>query len=274
VRSTVVGACVSFLLAAVFGGCSKSPAPAAAPGGGVPSQAHEMALRPDQVRFQLGGIASAVRVERRPATRLTARPVPGTRAMPAHLLFVLDPATLPDPALPEARALIVYPAADWSRIYARLGRADVDPVPALSRLLETRPAEVNIAFPPSPAHENARQILRTAVRYIEFRGGRGVRFLTVYQADPLPIADRDVVYVFNGLTDDRVFWVTLDLPVTARVLPTASAVLASLGDYDRFVAGNKAYVAEVARKLAAAAPDSFEPHLERADAMLESLTIR
>jgi len=274
VRASIIRPCVFSLLAVALAGCSRSPAPPAPAGETTPSPAREITLRADQIHFDRTGIATDVRVERRPATRLPARPDPGTRAAPAHLLVVLDPATLPDPAWPEARALIVYPAADWSRTYARLGRANDDPVAALRRLLVDEPTDVKIEFPPAPAHEGAREVLRTAIRYLEFQGGRGVRFLTVYQADPLPIADRDVVYVFQGLTDDGRYWVTLNLPVTARALPTADAALAGLADYDRFLAGHESYLADVVRKLSAASPDSFAPRLERVDGMLESLAIR
>jgi hypothetical protein len=204
---------------------------------------------------------------------LKARPDPGTRATPAYLLFVLDPVTLPDPAVPESRALIVYPAIDWSRTYARLGRTGEDPLPVFKQLLDEEPRDLRIEFPPAPDHVGAREILRTGIRYLRFHHGRGVRFLTVYQADPLPVADRDVLYVFHGLTDDGRYWATLQFPLTTRVLPPPDVALAALADYDRFVAGYARYVGTIASKLAAARLDDFAPRLDRLDAMLESLAI-
>jgi hypothetical protein len=262
------------LLLAALAGCSKSPPPAPAAGadnGGSP--AREIALRPEQVRFDHTGIASDVRVERRPATRMPARPGAGTQATPAHLLIILDPATLPDPAVPETRALIVYPAADWSKTYARLHRPAEDPVPALRKLLDDETPEMRIEFPPAAGHAGARQILRSAVRYLRFQGGHGVRFLTVYQGDPLPISDRDFVYVFQGLTTDGRYWVTLNLPVTVRGLPPPDAAVAQLADYDRFVADHERYLADIVHKLRDARSEDFTPRLERIDAMLESLAI-
>jgi hypothetical protein len=261
------------LLACALAACSKSPPVPPVARDDIPSPAREISLRPDQIRFDRTGIATIVRVERRPATRLKARPEPGTQATPAHLLVILDPAMLADPAWPEARALIVYPAADWSKIYARLGHASQDPVPAFIRLLDDEPQNPSIEFPPAPGHAGARQIVRSAVKYLEFHKGRGVRFLTVYQVDPLPVADRDVVYVFHGLTDNGRYWVTLNFPVTARVLPAPGAALAELSDYERFIAGHAKYVAELARKLNTARSDDFAPRLDRIDAMLASLAI-
>ncbi len=270
---SVVRVCVLLLMASA-GACSKAPpaAPAAAPGE-IPTPAREIALRPEQIRFDRNGIAAEIRAERRPATRLAAHPDPATPASPAQLLVILDPATLADPAIPETRALIVYPAEDWSQLYARLGRASEDPLPALRAALDRQPQAIGMEFPPTAGHTGARQIFRSAVRYLEFHGGRGVRFLTVYQGDPLPVADHDVVYVFHGLTDDGKYWVTLNLPLSARVLPAPDAALTALADYDRFVREHATDIAEVGRKLGVARPEDFTPRLDRIDAMLESLSI-
>ena len=254
--------------------CSKSPPPPPpVDRAEIPSLAREISLRPDQIRFDRTGITTAIRVERRPASRLRARPDPNAQATPAHILVVLDPATLPDPAWPESRALIIYPASDWSKTYARIGRQGQDPLPALKKLLDEEPREVRNELPPAPGHAGARQIVRSAVRYLEFHAGRGVRFLTVYQGDPLPVANRDIVYVFHGLTNDGRYWVTLNFPLTTRLLPTPDAALAALADYDRFLAGYPNYVAELARRLASARAEDFTPRLDRLDAMLESLAI-
>ncbi len=264
------------VLALIFGvgACSKvPPAATAAPTGEIPTPAREISLRPEQVRFDHTGIATEIRVERRPATRLAARPDPLTPASPAQLLVILNPATLPDPAFPETRALIVYPAEDWSKTYARLGRASEDPLPALREVLDRKAQTIGINFPPAAGHAGARQIFRSAVRYLHFHEGRGVRFLTVYQGDPLPIADHDVIYVFHGLTDDGKYWVTLSLPLNARVLPAPDAALAALADYDRFLREHATYVVDAGRKLDNARPEDFTPRLERIDAMLESLSI-
>ena len=270
----VVRASVLVLLVGA-GACSKAPpaAPASLPGE-IPTPAREISLRPDQVRFDRSGIALEIRAERRPATRLAAHPDPATPASPAQLLVILDPATLPDPAFPESRALIVYPAGDWSKTYARLGRANEDPLPALRGILDHQPQVIGINLPPPAGHANSRQIFRSAIRYLKFHDGRGVRFLTVYQGDPLPIADHDVVYEFHGLTDDGKYWVTLNLPLSARVLPARDAALAALADYDHFLKEHVAYVADVGRKLESAGPDDFTPRLDRIDAMLQSLSIR
>jgi len=265
--------CWSALGLCVLSGCSRSPPESAATGSNVTSPAREIALQPDQVHFDRTGIATTVRIERRPASRLKARPDPGTQASPAQMLIILDPATLADPSVPESRALIIYPAIDWSRTYTRLGRADEDPLPAFRKLLEDEPAELRIEFPPAPNHVGAHEILRTGIRYLAFHRGRGVRYLTVYQADPLPVADRDIVYVFHGLTDDDRYWVKLEFPLTSRVLPPSDVALAALADYDRFVAGHAKYVGEIAGKLAASRAEDFTPRLDRLDAMIESLSI-
>jgi len=254
--------------------CSKSPPPAPAPTPGeIPSPASEIALRPEQVRLDRTGIATAIRVERRPASRLSVHPAAGTQASPAMLLIIFDPATLADPALPESRALITYPALDWSRTYARLGRGADDPLPGLRKALEDEPKVLEIALPVAPGNLGAREILRAQTHYLEFHDGHGVRYLTVYQADPLPVTSKDVIYVFHGLSDDGKYWVTLQFPLTTRLLPEPDAALAALADYDRFVADQVRYRPEVLGRLAAGRPEDFTPRLDRLDAMLQSVAI-
>ena len=214
-----------------------------------------------------------MRVEHRPASRLPAHPAPGTQATPANLLVILDPATLTDPAIPESRSLIVYPAIDWSRTYKRLGRAADDPLPPLKKALDDEPKRLDIGLPPVAGHIGAREIFRTDTKYLRFHNGRGVRYLTVYQADLLPVTDQDVIYVFHGLTDDGKYWVTLNCPLTSHTLPAPDAALAMLADYDRFVAGQAAYLQDVVKKLSAARAEEFAPRLDRLDGMLESLAI-
>ncbi len=188
-------------------------------------------------------------------------------------MVILDPATLADPALPESRSLIVYPAKDWSWIYKRLGRSVEDPLPPLKKVLDDEPNRLDIGLPSVAGYAGAREVFRTGTKYLQFHHGRGVRFLTVYQADMLPVTDQDVIYVFHGLTDDGKYWVTLNYPLTSRALPAPDAALALLADYDRFVASHKAYLEDVAKKLGAARAEDFTPRLDRLDGMLESLTI-
>lgn len=257
----------------VLTACSKAPEAPVAASRPEPLPAREIGLRDDQVRFDRTGVAAAVRIEHRPASRLPARPAPGTLATPAHLLVILDPATLADPAVPESRSLIVYPAIDWSRTYRRLGRSAEDPLPLLKKVLDDEPQRLDIGLPMVAGYAGAHEVFRTRTQYLRFHHGRGVRFLAAYQADMLPVTDQDVIYVFHGLTDDGKYWVTLNYPLTSRALPAPDAALASLADYDRFVAGHKVYLDEVVKKLGAARAEDFTPRLERLDGMLESLAI-
>lgn len=254
--------------------CSKSPAPPSPPSPGeIPSPDREISLKPQQLRFDYTGIAKTIRVERRPASRLKARPALGTQANPAELMFVLDPATLPDPALPEVRALIVYPAIDWSRTYARLGLAGDDPLPLLKQALDDEPPDFSAQMPMAAGHIGAHEVFRAGTHYLEFKAGHGVRYLTVYQSDPLPLTSADVVYVFHGLTADDKYWVTLNFPLGSHLLPPSDAAMAALSDYDQFVAGQAAYLEGIRKRLAAARPEDFTPRLDRLDAMIESLEI-
>lgn len=150
----------------------------------------------------------------------------------------------------------------------------------LRRLVRRRPAALkgNVPMLPFP---DATEVFHARVRYLRFRGGAGVAFLTQGQQDDELINSRHASYEFRGLTDDGRFYVSATLPVGAPAL-AASRDAASHEGYTlpRDPGGRRerqayaAYVERVRRKLERLRAEQFAPDLRLYDEMLSSLEIR
>ena len=118
---------------------------------------------------------------------------------------------------------------------------------------------------------NAAQVLNAQVEYLDFKNGRGVRFLTQYDQGPLPINSYELFYTFQGLTNDGQYYIAAILPVTHPDLPSTSQV--SQQDtslYEDF----PAYLDQTTDWLNQQPASAFTPDLEKLDAMLQSMEIK
>jgi hypothetical protein len=119
------------------------------------------------------------------------------------------------------------------------------------------------------------------VKYLRFRGGAGIAFLTQAQQDDELLNSQHASYSFRGLTDDGRFYVTADLPVGARALAATRdtpshegySLLNRPGDR-REARRYAAYVERVRLKLERLSPEQFSPGLNLYDELLSSLEIR
>ncbi|MEW6512282.1 MAG: hypothetical protein AB1428_15135 [Bacteroidota bacterium] len=59
---------------------------------------------------------------------------------------------------------------------------------------------------------------------VRFRNGRGVLFLTQFEQEKTPINNADLVYTFQGLTDDNNWYVSAFFPVTAPRFPPTGKI--------------------------------------------------
>src|SRR4028118_807416 len=72
------------------------------------------------------------------------------------------------------------------------------------------------SLPPGPPPE----LLHAAVKYVNFPGGRGVRYVAAYSFDASPVVRSQVSYVFQGLTNDGKYLVSWGQQVTLKEIPT------------------------------------------------------
>lgn len=178
------------------------------------------------------------------------------------------------------RELNVYPVAGLIAQYPETRYGVRTEIGSLRALLKERPAPSAIRgelpFIPLP---NAGQVMNAAVKYLDFGGGRGVRFLVAFAQDVSPISRDQVFYTYQGLTNDGKYYVSLQFPVTLAELPkdpfsgANKAVMDALnsGDSKR---GQTAYETHVARTKKLLDGLTNDARLTKIDAFVKSLRVR
>jgi len=187
---------------------------------------------------------------------------------PDHLKFTLTGYQVQDKAIEPQ--IFVYPADE----YAKLNSDAADEIQRLKAILAGTP----------PTKEtmphwlvNASQIFAAKPQIVPFQSGRGLRILTQYDQYPAPVNNRELIYQFQGLTNDGKYYVVAILPVSSSILaedekpeaavPPGGIALPAGGSPDQ------AYYDAISQALGAMYEDSFNPSLFQLDALIQSITV-
>ena len=156
--------------------------------------------------------------------------------------------------------IFVYPVASLAEYNETAGQMAVD----LQALLKSHRSADRMPFLPL---FNAGQVMHAQTHFLDFQNGRGVRYLTQFDQAPLPINSAELIYTFQGLTDDGQTYIAAVLPVTHPDLPASVQPVAELNDF-------VAYLAQTVGWLEQQSGASFTPGLQALDAMIQSLEVR
>jgi hypothetical protein len=148
----------------------------------------------------------------------------------------------------------------------------------LQEILETSPGEIAERIPVVPhwINFNNGEVFHSNVEYLNFQNGSGVRFLAEYSQVAFPVG-RWVSYIFQGLTDDGNYYVSLTLPINQTALDeyntpynTSTADEAS---YQEFSENFSSYLLGAVAILETTPDSSFTPDLAQLDAFVQSLNL-
>ncbi|MBN2046604.1 MAG: hypothetical protein JW750_02075 [Anaerolineaceae bacterium] len=119
---------------------------------------------------------------------------------------------------------------------------------------------------------NAKQIMHSQIQYLDFQGGAGLRYLTMFSQGIVPVNNHDLIYTYQGITADGQYYVAAVLPVHHASLPADASITGEEGP--EFESDYLAYVKNAAQDLNIQSADTFTPNLTDLDAMLSSLEVR
>ena len=231
-------------------------------------------LTAEQISFDDMGLADGkvMRNESRPATAAGDANAPGPGAgEPASIRFTFPGKTADGYVSPMQPQVVLYSVADYQALLTTEGVAeDQNPISQLTALLAEKPATISGTLPMLPQLPGS-QVFHAQVKYLSFKSGAGVRYLTRYTFDVSPIANDNLFYTFQGLSSDGQHYVSFFYPIQASALPKESAnakteSAAMEKDYD-------AYIQEVTEKLDTLAANGFTPELAKLDGLVESLAL-
>ena len=228
------------------------------------------------------GLAREVKAEAVPAAPLESADEKPDGVYPEHVRFTLvglngAPADSFEPVLRVSSVAEYLKAFSVSPGYVKGARSTLD---ELRRLIRRRPAMLKGNVPALP-FADATEVFHARVKYLRFRGGSGVAFLTQSQQDYELLNSQHAAYSFRGLTDDGRFYVTADLPVGAPALAATRDAQSHEGYTLPREVGTRlarqryaAYVERVRRKLERLSAAQFGPDLRLYDELLSSIEIR
>lgn len=150
---------------------------------------------------------------------------PGQRPVlngaPAHLRVAFDNLVFPATVNYRDRQVLVYPVAEYRAHFLGGARAGFDRrIGALRAIIRDTTALIEGEIPVFP-QVDADQRFRSRVRWIDFDGGRGVAFVTQYSRDASPPGPDDLVWAFQGLTDDGAWLVAIFHPIAVSGVPAS-----------------------------------------------------
>jgi len=108
----------------------------------------------------------------------------------------------------------VYPAKEFAQISE--GAAMI--INNLQNTLSAQSASPAEPIPFLPLF-NASQIFHAQEKFIAFKNGTGVRYITQFDQAPLPINNTELFYTFQGLTNDGEYYVSVIMPINLPYLP-------------------------------------------------------
>ena len=183
---------------------------------------------------------------------------------------------------------VIYPPnpPDWTIYFD-------EEVRVLKALLATKPPQANVgrflakargepgcsaAMPFLPMWE-ACQAFAGHVRYVNFKNGQGVFFLTQWDRETAQISNDGLEYAYQGITNDGQYWVYAEFSVAAPFLPRGDEPEVVAWNEKNYLLSHKSqayeeYLRPVLIKLEALPPNKFQPNLELIEQLIESLDVQ
>jgi hypothetical protein len=172
--------------------------------------------------------------------------------------------------------IYMYPALE----YAQMVPAAFESMHRLRNVMNSL-APVTAGQLPMAPFFNATQVFASNVQAVSFQNGSGVRFLTEYAQYPAPVNNHELVYHFQGFSDDGEDYIVAIFPITAPVLaetsevgsplPPGGILYPSLVDPDPEAL--QKYYDQVADLLNATSPEAFTPSISQLDALIQSMVV-
>ena len=170
--------------------------------------------------------------------------------------------------------IYVFPTSDpkvkdFKKSYPTVADATKD---LTSLLTNKSAAPTNIPFLP---WMDASTPINSHVKYVNFKGGSGVRYIATYQIEPEVVSNDGLLYSMQGLTTDGKHFVSAMIPITSKTLPAKSPVATwSKEKYDAFSKDFANYSKKEEAKLNKLADSAFSPSIADLDKIIESIKVQ
>ena len=204
---------------------------------------------------------------------------PGYENMPRHVELRLSlPAVFPVKEHAFQPEITVHPVAEFARIYEPEKDSEKNMLKAFDEVwsVASEPAKRKAGKPlPFIPFLDAEQGVSVCFRPVKFAGGKGFRFITQFDIEASLLSERGLVYVFQGMTDDRKTYVLATFPVRLDGLLKDFAgehLGYSTKDYERLEKEITTYRSKAGAWIEAN-QERLVPDLKTLDAIMASLVL-
>lgn len=170
--------------------------------------------------------------------------------------------------------IYVFPTSDpkvknFKKSYPTVADATTD----LTSLLKRKSlSPTNIPYLP---WMDASTPINSHVKYVNFKGGSGVRYIATYQIEPEVVSNDGLLYSMQGLTTDGKYFVSAMIPIKSKTLPAKSDVATwSKEKYDAFSKDFANYSKKEEAKLNKIADGAFSPSIADLDKIIKSIKVQ
>ncbi len=213
------------------------------------------------ISLEVGFVAQDTQVEIIPAVSPDSDN-PYWEFLPKHQVLTLEGYEISEHLLKAQ--IFLYPVAELEAFNLGAGQIATD----LEILLDNQIVGEYLPFLPL---FNAAQVMHSKVAFLEFENGSGVRFLTQFDQAPIPINNFELIYTFQGLTNDGKYYIAAIFPITHPDLPDDNMVDSSQEfDPEAF----SAQMSESVMNLGNFSDKDFSPTLIDLDAVIKSINVQ
>ena len=118
------------------------------------------------------------------------------------------------------------------------------------------------------------QLFHAQYEVLNVASSSGIRYLTQYAQNFVPINNHDMFYTYQGLTSDGKYVITIILPVSNPMLPESSDNIPGGQTWEQFSNNFTAYLTDLKTQLNGLDPKAFTPTLSMLDTLAASIAIQ
>lgn len=170
----------------------------------------------------------------------------------------------------------VYPLNEFPKVYSvnpdSVERMKKD-IEALKKVIKDASIRHEGEIPHLPFID-ASQVFHSKVRHYNFENGKGILFVTHVANECGFIINGDLIYRFEGLTNDGRFYITAETPVSVGFLPNESQDEIDGYTWKDLCAHHyDDYINSITSRLEKLNPNDFRPNLEKFESIISSLKV-
>jgi hypothetical protein len=187
---------------------------------------------------------------------------PYWEVLPAHTRVELEGYAISNHLMRPV--LVVYPVNELTAVNEGAARMAA----SLQTLLQSPQEVPDLPFLPMV---NMTQTFHSNLQFLEFTNGSGLRYLTEFSQGIVPANNFELLYTFQGLTNDGRYYIAAILPVNHPSLPADGAITGN--EPLEFSSDFNAYINNIVQTLNVQAANTFVPDLTALDAMMTSIQV-